>query len=134
MKPIYQTIRDPGKGNCWAACIASLVEANIDDVPNFILDPDWFKATQEWLAERGWGLIQLKWPEEIYDWQWPNCLVIMSGRGPRGVRHSVICRLQMRNESGYAETHLVHDPYPGGSGLLKQTDDQYISFVFRLTK
>lgn len=38
MKPVYQTIVSaPGVvGNCWVACIASLLEISIEDVPHFL--------------------------------------------------------------------------------------------------
>lgn len=31
----YQTIIDPGKGNCVAACISSMFNLTIDEVPKF---------------------------------------------------------------------------------------------------
>ena len=31
----YQTIIDPGKGNCVAACISSMFDMTIDEVPKF---------------------------------------------------------------------------------------------------
>jgi hypothetical protein len=36
MKKVYQTIIDKDKGNCMQAAIASLLELELNDVPNFI--------------------------------------------------------------------------------------------------
>lgn len=35
MKPVYQKIIDVGKGDCFAACLASLLELPLEAVPNF---------------------------------------------------------------------------------------------------
>ena len=36
MKKVFQTIVDKGRGNCAQAAIASLLDKELDDVPNFI--------------------------------------------------------------------------------------------------
>lgn len=41
MKPIDQVIFDPGKGDCMAACIASILELPLDAVPNLSNLPKW---------------------------------------------------------------------------------------------
>ncbi|HXG85964.1 MAG TPA: hypothetical protein VNI84_18225 [Pyrinomonadaceae bacterium] len=35
MKPVYQKIIDVGRGDCFSACLASLLEMPLEDVPNF---------------------------------------------------------------------------------------------------
>ena len=43
MKPVFQTVIYKGKGNCMQAAIASLLELELEQVPNFILyGKDWF--------------------------------------------------------------------------------------------
>lgn len=39
MKKVFQTVIDKGKGNCAQAAIASLLELELEDVPNFIDNP-----------------------------------------------------------------------------------------------
>jgi hypothetical protein len=60
MKPIYQTrfggSEAPGEeqGNCFAACLASVFECALEDVPDFagtIVDGRWFGIITEWLWE-----------------------------------------------------------------------------------
>ena len=36
MMPVYQTVLEPPHGNCLQACIASLFELPLEDVPNFM--------------------------------------------------------------------------------------------------
>lgn len=36
MKKVYQRIIDPKKGDCFKCCIASLLELDYDEVPNFV--------------------------------------------------------------------------------------------------
>jgi hypothetical protein len=54
MTPVYQTIVDPGKGNCLQAVVASLLDLHLDDVPHFISFEDkWFEAYFNFLEEKG---------------------------------------------------------------------------------
>ena len=43
MIPVYQTIKHENTkaANCFQACIASFLEKNLNEVPNFILHDDW---------------------------------------------------------------------------------------------
>jgi len=36
MKPVYQTVIDPDKGNCMQAALASLFELELEEVPDFV--------------------------------------------------------------------------------------------------
>jgi hypothetical protein len=55
MTPVYQTIIDPGAGNCMQAAVASLLSLNLDDVPHFrVMGKDeWFQALVELLNTHG---------------------------------------------------------------------------------
>jgi hypothetical protein len=55
MKKVYQTIIDPGHGNCMQAVVASLFEMDLDQVPNFIeLGDRWFMEFRKFFIERGY--------------------------------------------------------------------------------
>ncbi|MCD9188274.1 MAG: hypothetical protein LUM44_17795 [Pyrinomonadaceae bacterium] len=41
MKKVYQTDFTNVTGNCLAACVASILECELDDVPNFVTFPNW---------------------------------------------------------------------------------------------
>ncbi len=109
MKPVYQTKFGATEGNCLAACIASLLETDIDDIPDFSPRPDdmvhWTAHFRKFFKERGllaeWFNPDLKYatPAGIYYLAW--------GTSPRGLPHSVI----------YRNGKLVHDPHPEGGGV-----------------
>ncbi len=45
MLKVYQTIIDPGRGNCLQAVIATLFEDELENVPHFLLAKEgWFKS------------------------------------------------------------------------------------------
>lgn len=56
MIPVEQTILTPPDGNCMAACIASILELPLDEVPNYYGD-GWYERFQDWFHERGYCLI-----------------------------------------------------------------------------
>lgn len=124
MKPIMQTKFGDVEGNCFAACIASLFEMALDDVPDFscIQDKDgkpvhWLTAVDKWLWDRGM-VMRVALP----DFYPENCYYLAWGKSPRGFEHSVICY----------NGELKHDPHPDGTGLVAVADIAY--FVQRFTK
>lgn len=127
MKPITQTIFGEGKGNCFAACVASVLEAPLEDVPNFCADhaPDeWWGEFTRWLDR--FGMTALRFPYDGDEQVWadamvellPDTFVLAGGPTPRGP-HCVI----------YCNGHMVHDPHPSRSGLQRIT--AYEVFVSR---
>ena len=52
MIPIIQTITEVGKGNCLAACIASILEVSIDEIPDLKSGND-LNAIQDYLEFKG---------------------------------------------------------------------------------
>lgn len=96
------------KGNCLAACVASIFECSIDDVGALEdLPPgEWIDALQRWLNLRG------------YDWEvsrqdpapeLPESFSYLAiGQSQRGdYRHCVV----------YQSGRMAHDPHPSGAGL-----------------
>ena len=53
MKPVDQTILTAPGGNCFAACVASILELPLADVPNFCSEERWWNALQIWLCAIG---------------------------------------------------------------------------------
>jgi len=53
MKPVMQSICDKGKGDCLRACVASLLELEIEQVPHFIRFGNWHGALTYFLAAFG---------------------------------------------------------------------------------
>lgn len=111
MKPVMQTVLGPG-GNCFSACLASLFELSIDEVPNFFEvagydDADWWGAVRAWLGIRGYGVmfLELKDPAHLKLFSgW----IIVSGKSARGLDHATIWR----------DGVMVHDPHPSQCGII----------------
>lgn len=125
MKPVMQTRGyDPAapageqRGNCWTACIASLLGLPIEDVPDFVQievdgGEDWWGHTWRFLNGRGYLLtiVDLTDPGDG-----PYIQCGLSPRSPaadgKAVYHAVI------HEGG----RLVHDPHPDGLGVVSIED------------
>lgn len=113
-------------GNCFAACLASLLGVPLAAVPNFALagEEGWWRELQAWLSPRGWYALDMKWggiDEEVPAGVWssgyvaPGSLLIASGAAARGLRHCVLVRAA---EDG---PETLHDPHPSRAGLLRIT-------------
>ena len=68
MKPVYQTrfggsdAPEAEQGNCMAACLASIFEVSLDEIPDFagsITGGGWFFRLQEWLKVQNLSLLML---------------------------------------------------------------------------
>jgi hypothetical protein len=65
MTPILQTIHGYPHGNCFQACVASIFDLPIEQVPHF-MDGDnsqWWEPCRSWAAERGFNACWIA-PEE----------------------------------------------------------------------
>ncbi|MFZ8455761.1 hypothetical protein ACO1M1_14880, partial [Staphylococcus aureus] len=75
------------RGNCQQAATASLLGLALDDVPNFIQQPQGFwQSFWEFLASRGLEAIDLE-GERHFD-----CYHLAYGPSARGVSHAVVYR------------------------------------------
>ncbi len=83
--PVTQTLLSPPDGNCFAACVASILELPIDAVPNYHSD-DWFECWQEWLYPYNLALDiwthNPEWTERERRWWTPRGYAILSTRPP----------------------------------------------------
>lgn len=123
MKKVLQTDITSEKGNCFSACVSSILELDINDVPNVRQDFAWFQIMDEFASKYGYSLLFIHRIDYVrYDkgeWR-KNAYIIASGASPRfeNVMHSVV----------YQNDEMVHDPHPDGTGL-GGTPDDYIIFV-----
>ena len=107
MIKVSQTKFGRGEGNCWSACLASIFELHLDEVPSF-KGENWWLDTQRWVERHGYGFVEvvIEHPEglELFG----QSLWIASGKSPRGnFDHSVL----------YCGSTMIHDPHPDGTGL-----------------
>lgn len=136
MKPVDQSrMYDPTDqqppGNCWAACIASILEVSLEEVPDegkFWLPgmsprkswPKYHEAMMAWLAEKNLTLVECSVHNIVVDWT--DCHEILSGPSPRdqNVLHAVV---------GFGG-EIVHDPHPSRAGLLQIEDKPWTRSYF----
>ncbi len=82
MIPVEQTVTTFPGGNCFAACVASILELPLDAVPNF-QSRDWLDEWQEWLRPRNLGLLHFG-HREGDDAFIPRGYAILGADSPRG--------------------------------------------------
>lgn len=129
MKPVHQTIFGDGsgggeRGNCFAACIASILGLPLDDVPNFCNHENWREEANQWLKQFGLFYVDFAIPEDQRAeliWEHAGYHVII-GPAQRGLRHSVV---------GY-KGQGVHDPHPSGAMLLEAQEYGFLVSTFEL--
>ena len=128
------------RGNCYAACIASLLGLPITEVPNIevlygIDNTYYWEVLCKWLGHLGYELStdnrfkscfhedfqdmnfggedrHAAWRKELYDKYY-----LVSGKSPRGIQHICI----------YQNGKLVHDPHPSREGLINEEDFQSLT-------
>lgn len=121
MRPTFQTIFTAPKGNCYAACLATLLGAQLSAVPCYHGEKgDWFRGYRRWGQAHNLGLVCFANPDGSHMEPgdgWPEAdaqgLVIASIDSPRleGVHHAVVA------ERGIC----IHDPFPGRSRVPSGT-------------
>lgn len=121
MKPVDQTTFGFPGGNCFSACVASILELPLKEVPYFMdHGEDWLAAFGKWLQERGMTAICLN-IQDMEEWVEKTLgIYILSGLSPRAPTppdpklhlHSVVAR----------GNSIIHDPHYSRSGLLSHSD------------
>lgn len=131
MTPVKQTIIDDQRGNCFQACVASLLDLPLEQVPHFLEEAGEQKSVErpfkKWLDERGLEAIQLwfnDWESIRRTYLGFGKYVIASGTSPRRREdgktksHAVVAKTQ-----GWG-LELIHDPHPDDSFLDTKTTMQ----------
>lgn len=86
MKEVEQV----GSDDCFAACVASIFELPLSDIPNFVGDrgPQWFSGLLAWLEPRGYSALFVDFSEECHRPRGYSILSAWSVRGP--FNHAVV--------------------------------------------
>jgi len=122
MKPVYQTEFGEQRGNCLQACVASVLELPLENVPHFCLEENWVMALASFLSRFGLAPLIFDFDAcQADDWK-PTGFHLIGGKSPRGILHSVV---------GY-NGEIVHDPHPASDGL--RTIEDYLVFVATLDR
>lgn len=104
-------------GNCFPACVASILGIPLETIPNFcalanfesLPDSEWFEAFIWWCNTLGWSYIKL---DCSYTYLAEGQVVILTGKSPRGeFNHCVVGVFD-------GESFVVaHDPHSSRQGL-----------------
>ena len=123
MNPIIQTklsTRDGSvRGNCFRACLASILEIDIDSIPAFEdMGSEWHKPFFDFLRQHdlefhGTGRFNSEFHVDLFPkYEGIDGYVIVGGKSPREWvtrGHAVL----------YRNGELAHDPHPEGGGLTE---------------
>lgn len=141
MKPVFQD-KFGFNGNCMAACVASILELPLRDVPNFVAeckddnDSSWFGKFWGFMRQHGFEIIPYhlvgynhetntefdrtldfdNLPEHLKD-VYPYHLAC--GPAARGFEHATV---------GWRD-QIVHDPHPSRAGLIKVVEYYFLKRI-----
>lgn len=126
MKPVTQTIIGP-EGNCFSACVASILECSIDEVPTlnaFENNEEWVQVLNTWLAGRGLGYMECTVPTEALNTFFSNKdfyhVMIGPTENSMTMYHAVVGR----------KGKMVFDPHPTVLGILPENILRIGVFVY----
>lgn len=121
MTPVDQRIVDPQRGDCLSACIASLFDLTLDDVPAFAAlcfdagHPETYHDdVRAWLDDHGWAEVTVRY-DDLHDWSTlPGifCIVTMPSQRYQNGWHAVVGQWKQVPDSGATVLEIVHDPNP----------------------
>jgi hypothetical protein len=120
MKAVFQTRYGKEHGNCFQACLASILEMKLDDVPDFcniVKDPfyQWQIETNKWLRQFGLAMVTVdhNFNDDICNGFIEDCYIIATGNNHDGVRHCVVWR----------NGEIVHNPNKYCKGIKPDSID-----------
>lgn len=120
-------------GDCYRACVASILELSREAVPHFMEDfpsaDEFARRESRWLGEVGWRVItfavaapnaaatpKVEAVLEMMGEHNPALTYILGGQSSRAdVNHCVVC------QGG----QVVHDPHPSRLGISRPSSDGY---------
>ena len=141
MIPVFQKIIDPGRGDCWRACICSILELPIDSVPNFVGEAhdnpraNHLQLASNWLKDRGLCMIDvnLKGDREwfyVLDWtliKGAYAIGTVPSQKNKGGWHAVVIHWTEKGSGVCLE--IVHDPREDNQPYPEDTKFRRIQFI-----
>jgi len=127
MKKVFQTVVDKQHGNCQQAVIASILDLELDQVPNFIeyeKDGDYEMTVMGWLSTRGYNANYVF--RYRHDTDMLKKIAKFDG-GVNGYFYASVPSQTFENGSHAVvvdiDLNIVHDPNPNQRALLLTTED-----------
>jgi hypothetical protein len=127
MKPVKQTKFGPIEGNCFAACLASILELAIEEVNCDLKSEGWWENLQAWLRPKNLYFLEVTIEKGCANYplySLPGIMCIFCGKSPRqfgaedNVNHCIVGIVNSNipnNEPVIFEN--VHDPHPDNTFL-----------------
>lgn len=116
MKPTQQTKFGWPDGNCHAATLASILELDINEIPNFGVDDHWWDRFSRYMVSHH-GMQPIEVDAATFE---PQGYHFINGKSPRlDHQHSLV---------GFAGKP-VHDPYPNGQCELRDGARTYTLLI-----
>ncbi len=122
LTPVWQTEHGPG-GNCYAACLATILGVPLADVPDLRGDPVWGPKLNAWLIPQGWlATFHKAFGREVRRTKAPPGLAILSHRLFTGQVHAAV----------FVDGRFFHDP--ADRPLYRQDTLALLWTIFERTK
>ena len=125
---VHGSTLDGLPGDCHSAAIASILELPLAAVPYFneggASEDDFQERVDRYLRSQGIGTAGFRLFQDLNELLDAMSVVsrgvyyILGGMSPRGRPHSVVCW----------GGEIVHDPYPGGGGLVAPLTTDGVSY------
>lgn len=126
MNKIYQS----DDSSCFRACLASVLEMQLTEVPDFVndfSDDTWFLECYKWLSTKGLGIAEFMF--EDCECGKAKCAIstgqvfigILKSR--TGINHAVICKLMSEKQ-----LEIIHDPL-GNPSKFSTKDIHSFAFI-----
>lgn len=141
MNPVDQTDLTTTSGNCFQACVASLLGVGLDELPHFVMmsgkvgdtdleSEDWFDHFDNWMRERGLFSIECSLKSgPVMSCVSADTFCILTGESPRGCMHAVVGKTT-DSPLAYRAFLLVHDPHPSRAFFGNEEPDR-VMFIGR---
>lgn len=145
MKPVFQKIICKERGDCFSACLASLLEVPLESVPSFnalAIDSGLnypvsiaYNHIRDWLAGLGFTLMSTSF-KQVHDYrsmlgQYALLTVPSQKFGPT-CSHCVIGQYQWDPKHGpetAIKLFIVHDPNPGNAPYPDDLEPSLVKFL-----
>jgi len=109
------------EGNCFAACLASLLDVPLETIPDFYLpsgEDGWWDEVRKFLATHDLGIFTIGFSQDFLEKH--DGYFIVAGHTDRGLMHATL----------WHNGKMIHDPHPSKAGLTEPTDIDIIYKTF----
>lgn len=112
MRKVFQTKFGPEEGNCFQACLASLLEIPIEGIPEPEEGEDQFGVLNAWLKENHGKEFLILFGRQT-EVAIPRTYHLIGGKSPRYPDEESFGHIVVGHRGV-----MVHDPHPDGGGVL----------------